>query len=258
MPAAPSSAEPACEAAPAALLIGASGGIGGALLQRWLSSERYQHVFASTRQAGQLAAQPGLSPLMLDLTDDASIADFSACLGDQLQARALKLSSIVIASGLLHQHDIQPERSLAALEADAFEQMLRVNALGPLRLLQQLEELLPRRAACGVLLLSARVGSIADNRLGGWYSYRCSKAALNQGIRTLAVEWRRTRPACVLTLYHPGTVDTALSAPFSSRVPADKLFSPQQAAAYLDQVLLTRSAPDSHGYVDWQGKEIPF
>lgn len=233
-----------------ALVIGA-GGIGHALAQKLRQGERYETVLSGSRRPQE---QDLSCPL--DFTHPASIAAFADAVAAALGSRPL--DSIAICSGTLHTDDIQPERRLAALRAEAFQTVMQVNALGPLLLLQQLLPLVPRRTPSRVLVISARVGSIADNRMGGWYSYRASKAALNQGLQCLKVELQRTHPQCVLTLFHPGTVDTELSAPFQKNVPTEKLFSTERAASQLDAVMHSRNDPKAHIFVDWAGNDIVF
>lgn len=234
-----------------ALVVGARGGIGEALARYWRQSGGYETVFTSSRRP-----QKHDLSCPLDLADPESISEFC----DQLltQKPPLRLDAIAICSGTLHDGVIQPERRFTALDGAAFQRVMHVNALGPLLLIQQLLPLIPQDQPSQILALSARVGSIADNRLGGWYSYRCSKAALNQGFQTLGVELRRTHPQCVLTLFHPGTVNTALSRPFQKSVPAESLFDTERAAQQLDAVMRSRTQPEAHMFVDWAGKEVPF
>ncbi len=237
------------ESAPAALIVGASGGIGRALLELWSERGDYKPLIGTSRR-GVAEGVP------LDFEDAASLAGFPARL--QVQLGHSPLVTVCICSGLLHGQGMAPERRLQDLDDAAFLRAMRVNALGPLALVRAVLPLLPRDRPSRVLALSARVGSIADNRLGGWYSYRCSKAALNQGFKTLAVELRRSHPQCVLTLFHPGTVDTPLSLPFQRNVPEGQLFSARRAAEQLSQVLHARQDPRAHLFVDWAGKDVAF
>ena len=133
-----------------------------------------------------------------------------------------------------------------------------VNAFGPLLLAKALEPALPRDLPFHFASLSARVGSISDNRLGGWYAYRAAKAAQNQLLRTLAIEWRRRLPLACVTALHPGTTATGLSEPFRSSVPPAKLFSPERAADQLLEVLAMRRADQSGEFLAWDGQPIPW
>ena len=228
-----------------ALIIGASGDIGAAL-------------FAEVAAAGLTArgtarrATPGL--LHVDITDEASLVSLS----DALRDDPLPLRLVVIATGLLHDAATQPEKSLRALDAATLARSFAVNAIGPALAAKHLLPLLPRTGRCVFAVLSARVGSITDNRLGGWYGYRASKAALNQIVRTLSIETRRTRPDAILVALHPGTVATTLSAPFRSQVDRERLFTPQQAAGHLLDVIDSLTANDSGGFFAWDGATIPF
>jgi NAD(P)-dependent dehydrogenase (short-subunit alcohol dehydrogenase family) len=159
---------------------------------------------------------------------------------------------------VLHDEELAPEKRLAQVRRRSLERSFAVNAFAPLLLAQVLEPLLPRRQPFHFASLSARVGSIGDNRLGGWYSYRAAKSAQNQLLRTLALEWRRRLPLGCVSLLHPGTTATALSAPFQANVPAGGLFSPGRAAGHLLDVLERRTAEDSGRFWAWDGQPIPW
>ena len=237
----------------AALIVGAGGGIGSALLRQWQREGRYERLIAASRRPDAAA---GVPMVPVDVEDAESIEGFGARVEAELGGA--RLVTVCLCIGLLHGEDCQPERRFDALEAASYLRLMRVNALGPLLLAQQILPLLPRRERSRLLAMSARVGSISDNRLGGWISYRSAKAALNQGFRTLAVELNRTHPQCVVTLFHPGTVDTALSAPFQRNVPADKLFAPERAARQLSDVFHGREDPRAHLFVDWAGEAVDY
>ena len=137
-------------------------------------------------------------------------------------------------------------------------QVFEVNAFLPMRVLAALSPVLKRSTAPRIAVLSARVGSIGDNRLGGWYSYRGSKAALNMMLQCAALELRRLNPAAKLIAYHPGTVDTPLSKPFQANVDAEKLLAPEVAAAALDRVISGVESDGALSYLDWRGDTIPW
>ena len=170
------------------------------------------------------------------------------------------LMRIVVASGLLHRDDgsVSPEKSMRSLSLEALTTLFAVNAAGPALVAKHLLPLTPRHQPSLFAALSARVGSIGDNELGGWYGYRASKAALNMLIRTLAIEHRRTRPLGVCVALHPGTVDTALSKPFRSGVPDGRLFSTEQSAATLLRVIEELGPEASGGFYAWDGSPIPW
>ena len=224
----------------AAVIVGASGGIGGALSDAVERTGGHEVVHRFSR------SHDGL-----DLTDASSIQRMA----DRVAAGPA-VTLILIATGLLQEGARTPERALKQLDADWLARQFAVNAIGPAMVLRALLPLLPRdrRAVAGVL--SAKVGSISDNRLGGWYGYRAAKAALNQVVRTTAVELARTHPQAVLAALHPGTVRTELSAPFTGRRDPDDLFTPAQSAAKLLAVLDGLTPPDSGRLWSWEGTEI--
>jgi NAD(P)-dependent dehydrogenase (short-subunit alcohol dehydrogenase family) len=161
-------------------------------------------------------------------------------------------------AGLLHEGELQPERRLKDVTAAHLATSFQINAFGPVLVAKHFEPLLGNSARAVVANLSARVGSIGDNRLGGWYSYRASKAAQNMLTRTLAIEWsRRARPIICVAL-HPGTVATALSAPFRSRTPPERVFSVERAAQQLLDILDGVTGDDSGRFIAWDGTTIPW
>ncbi len=234
-----------------ALVIGGDGGIGQALAQRWAESGRFAQVLKTTRRTVS-----NRDVLRMDLSDEDSIR--TACSEVRALTADSHLTQIVICTGMLHGAAIRPERRVQDLDADSFGRIMHANAIGPLLAAKHLIPLLPRQVPTHLCAISARVGSISDNRLGGWYSYRCSKAALNQGFQTLSVELRRSHPQTLVSLFHPGTVDTALSRPFQKNVAAERLFSPERAARQLDEVLAQRTHDQQHIFFDWQGLPVPF
>jgi NAD(P)-dependent dehydrogenase (short-subunit alcohol dehydrogenase family) len=245
-----------------AFVLGATGGVGFACTRRLLQTEEAGLVFAAGRDPERHEGLAGLREevgdrlvlLPLDLADDVSIE--RAATG--VRERAGSLDLVLGCSGVLHNERLQPEKRLASLAGDGLAESFRINATGPMLVLRQLVPLLPRRERSVVGVLSARVGSIGDNRLGGWYGYRASKAALNMLLRTLALELRRTRPECVCVALHPGTVASELSRPFSQRVPAEKLFSPERAAEQIFGVLGGLGPEQSGGFYAWDGAPIPW
>lgn len=234
------------------VIAGASGGIGAEFVRQLSASPRIGRVFALYREPPASAAA-GVENLACDLTDEGSIraaADAVAAHGP--------VDAVIVASGLLHRGDIQPEKTLRSIDAESMLEVFRVNTIGPVLLAKHFLPLLRRDARTLFAALSARVGSITDNRLGGWASYRASKAALNMLLRTAAIEHRRRWPETVVVALHPGTVDTPLSSPFQGRVPEGKLFTPAFAVERLLDVLNGLDAADSGGFFAWDGQPIEF
>ena len=220
-----------------ALLIGDHGGIGRALSDE-LERRGVEVVGLSRR-----------SDPRLDLEDATSIDTAIRTLEGQFDL-------LLIATGLLHDAQQQPEKNANALTKSALDRAFAVNATGPALVIRQALPLLPRDRPATIAALSARVGSIGDNRLGGWYAYRASKAALNMLLKTFAIELARTHKQLVVTALHPGTVDTGLSKPFQANVPDGQLFTPETSARHLIDVLENLGPQDSGGHVDWAGKPI--
>jgi NAD(P)-dependent dehydrogenase (short-subunit alcohol dehydrogenase family) len=217
-----------------AVIVGASGGIGRALADLLDADPAFGRV---TR-----LARPGL-----DLTDPASIA---------AAATALRAPPdlVIVATGVLHGPGLAPEKALRDLDPAALARSFAINAIGPALVAQALLPLLPKGRKTLFAALSARVGSISDNRLGGWHAYRASKAALNQLIRTIAIEQARRDPDSIVMALHPGTVDSPLSKPFQRGVP--RLLAPAESAGHLLAVIDAATAAHSGRLFDWRGEEI--
>ncbi len=246
-----------------ALVQGASRGIGLAFVRHLADSGRYRCLIACCRDpiaATELAelARCSSTDILIEPLD-VSRADSIAAAAERVAARQLRLDLLLNVAGLLHQGEsLQPEKRLEDLDFDALARVFAVNALGPALMMRHFLPLMRAGRRSVFAVLSARVGSIGDNRLGGWYGYRASKAALNQFLRTAAVEARRRFPETVLVALHPGTTDTTLSAPFQSRVAADQLFSPASAVARMMVVIDGLEATDSGAFLAWDGQPIPW
>ncbi len=236
-----------------AVVIGSHGGIGAALIEALAVRARHDRIYAFSR-LGSAASASGSSrvlPGCIDILDEASIA---AAVG-RVEGR---IELVIVATGRLQGDGVSPERTYAALGLDALTRSFQLNAAGPTLVAKHVLPRLPKDSPAVFAALSARVGSIEDNRLGGWYGYRASKAALNMLVRCLAVELGRSRPLAACVALHPGTVDTALSRPFQRGVAADKLFTPADAAERLLKVLDGLSPEDSGGFYAYDGTRIPF
>lgn len=225
-----------------AAVIGASGGIGRALADAL--EQRGCEVMRLSRTAD-------LADRRIDLGDEGSIANAA---GQCAMGGALDL--VIVATGVLQPDGRPPEKSWRDLDPAILARSFALNASGPVLVAKHFLPLLPRQGRAVFAALSARVGSIGDNRLGGWYSYRASKAALNMLLRTLAIELARKRPEAVCVGLHPGTVDTCLSRPFQRNVPAGKLFTPAASADSLLRVLENLGPEDSGGCFAWDGQRL--
>ena len=217
-----------------ALVIGASGGIGGALVAAL--GARGEVVGLSRRQDG------------LEVTDEASVA---AVLG-RLEG---VFDLVIVATGALQVAGARPEKSLRALDGAVMAAQFAVNAIGPALLIKHLVRLLPKDRVARVGVLSARVGSIGDNAFGGWYSYRAAKAALNQLVHTASIEVARSHPQAVLVALHPGTVATGLTADHAG---GHATVSPEVAAGNLLAVLGALNPAETGGFFDWTGAAVPW
>ena len=237
-----------------ALVVGC-GGIGRALLRELERRAPQLQLLGASRRDWRATSEVAGSAayLSLDLLDDASLGRLSRSLE---QVGPLRL--VIHTAGVLHSATLQPEKRLSQVNRAALEQSFAVNAFAPLLLAQAVEAALPAREPFHFASLSARVGSIGDNQLGGWYAYRAAKAAQNQLLRTLALEWRRRKPQGCVSLLHPGTTATALSSPFQAGVPPERLFSPERAAGQLLDVLEGLTPTHSGQFWAWDGQPIPW
>ncbi len=233
-----------------AVIVGATGGIGEALLALLAEDSRIGLIHAWSRQQVR-STNPKIVPAAVDITDEASIAKAAGAV------KSARL--IIVATGLLHAPDgFEPEKTWRDLDLGNLTRSFAINAIGPALVAKHLLPLMPRNERAIFSAISARVGSIGDNRLGGWYGCRASKAALNQLIKTLSIELARSRPRAVCAGLHPGTVDTALSEPFQANVPERNLFSRERAARQLLNVLNGLTLSDSGNLFAWDGTQVPF
>jgi NAD(P)-dependent dehydrogenase (short-subunit alcohol dehydrogenase family) len=220
-----------------AVIIGASGGIGSAFVNH-LKSNPDNHIFEFSR------SQNGL-----DFNDEDSIEKCAAQIPDR------DIDIIIIATGYL---GLEPEKSLKDLSHDKFQEVFTANTYGPALVMKHFAPKLARDRKSVMAALSARVGSIGDNNLGGWYAYRASKAALNMVIRNTAIEIGRTNKNAAIIGLHPGTVDTKLSEPFQGHVPSDKLFTPDYAAEQMLNVMDGLTSKNTGHVFDYAGNQIEW
>lgn len=234
-----------------ALVIGAGGGLGAALLAQ-LSSDASASgaAYPAVRALGRASQPP------IDYDDEASLAAAADWLASQCAEAKLPLRLLLVVSGFLHGPQGQPERSLSQLDAGYLRHAFAVNAIGPALVMKHFLPLLPSQGRCVAGFFSARVGSIGDNALGGWYGYRASKAALNQLVKTASIELARRNRQAICVALHPGTVATSLSQPFAKTGlavrPADV------AASELLAVLAGLGAQDTGSFRDHRGQSVPW
>ncbi|MBC6981393.1 SDR family NAD(P)-dependent oxidoreductase [Caulobacter sp. 17J80-11] len=237
-----------------AVVAGASGGLGRAFCERIMARGSHARVLALSRErpdGWEDDAKRGWA--RIDLLDEDTLSAAAEAI-----ARQGEPSLIIIATGRLHRPGLTPEKSYRSIGLEALTELFAVNAAGPALLAKHLLPLTPVKSRSVFAALSARVGSIGDNRLGGWHAYRASKAALNMLLHTIAIEHRRLRPQGVCVALHPGTTDTELSKPFQAGVPPGKLFAPAQAADALLAVIDRLGPEDSGGFFAWDGSTIPW
>ena len=235
-----------------AVIFGASGGIGAALLEAFAADPQWHNIHAVARRPEAVSTlSPKVSVHAADITQDAQLAQLASSLPPP--------DLVIIATGKLSDGaDLRPEKTLKQQQMDSFEQVFRANTFGPGLVAKHLLPLMPRDRRTVFAALSARVGSIGDNRLGGWHSYRASKAALNMLLRCYAIEMTRWNPQSICVGLHPGTVKTDLSAPFRGNVSSNTLQDPAQSAGHLKAVIDGLDAQDTGQVFDWAGKAIPF
>ena len=226
----------------AAIVIGASGAIGQAIVRRLSAGRQFAKVIGLSRH----------SPPALELTNETSIAACAAMIADAGHPFRLVFN----AAGFLHGDGAMPEKSLGDLDAARLARAFAINTIGPALLMKHFLPLLPRDGKSVFATLSAKVGSIGDNHLGGWYGYRASKAALNQMVKTAAIELRRRRPEAICVALHPGTVASALSAPFVKS--GLDVRPPDEAARQLCDVLARLGPVDNGGFFDYRGDALPW
>ncbi|WP_297185757.1 SDR family NAD(P)-dependent oxidoreductase [uncultured Porticoccus sp.] len=237
-----------------ALVIGASSGIAQRLICRLSGDPRIARIYAVSRSPAEVGLSARVNWLTCDYSE-ADIAETVALLNDEPG----EFSRVFICNGMLHEGDrVRPEKRLEEIDLSSVEAVFRTNTFTPLLWLKHLVGPLRGEQVCTLALFSARVGSISDNKLGGWYSYRASKAALNMLVQTASIEYARRAKNVQLVAFHPGTTDTALSRPFQGNVPTGKLFSADFVAEQLLSIV-ENMTPVGHAlYLDWQGREIPW
>jgi NAD(P)-dependent dehydrogenase (short-subunit alcohol dehydrogenase family) len=231
------------------VIVGGSSAIARALARLWTADPAHSVVVLSRSEL----EMEGVRTIVTDYSDG-SLADAA----EEIRLAGLPLARLVVTNGILSNETIRPERKVVDLNPDAFSTVMSINALLPMRSLAAFWPLIRQSKDPRIAVLSARVGSLEDNQLGGWYSYRASKAALNMMMKCAAVELRRVNKQAKLIAYHPGTVDSPLSKPFQRSVPDGKLLTPEFSASRLIDILDNTLPNGDLDYVDWAGKPIPW
>ena len=230
-----------------ALVVGA-GGIGRQIAEDLASKENNLEVILCGRK------NVFKNFWELDIENENSLKDFK----DKLSKSKLNLRLVLNATGRLHSEKLNPEKRLQHINKENLIESFSINAFAPILLAKTIEEFINKELEFNFASISARVGSITDNKTGGWYAYRAAKSAQNQLFKSLSIEWARKYPKAIITLLHPGTVNTNLSKPFHKFVPKDKLFSPQKTSSYLIDIVRHQKPTDSGKFIAWDGKEIPW
>jgi NAD(P)-dependent dehydrogenase (short-subunit alcohol dehydrogenase family) len=245
-----------------ALIVGASQGIGLGFVKHLLPDDRLSKLYATYRRTETAADllmladryADRLTALPLDITDEAQIQQGV----EQIRATNSCLHLVINCVGLLHAGAVQPEKSLRQITSEQLLHYFQVNSIATALLAKQLLPLLRHADRSILASLSAKLGSIGDNQLGGWYGYRASKAALNMLIRTIAIEYSRSSPQTIVVALHPGTTDTRLSQPFQKNVPPEKLFSVDRTVTQLLEVIDNLTTADSGQFFSWDGSRLPW
>lgn len=234
-------------------IFGSQGAIGQALVQHYLTEKSKHQIFCFSRKSPNHLAADQIKHFTFELSCEESIKQAAGLLEGQAT-----FDKIIIATGVLHQDEHLPEKSIRQLNSEFFLKTFTINTLGPALIAKYFTPLLNKEKKSIFAALSARVGSLSDNRLGGWYSYRCSKAALNMLIKTLSVEFLNKNPQAIFLGLHPGTVQSPLSAPFTQNKDPHTLFSPATSAEHLVKVLEKACHEDSGFIFDWKGERIEY
>ncbi|MUG96565.1 SDR family NAD(P)-dependent oxidoreductase [Scytonema sp. UIC 10036] len=245
-----------------ALIIGASQGIGIGFVKTLLKNEKIAKIYATYRQpdsASELLIladkyRARLTCLSMDITDESQIAEVV----QKIRGEVTQIHLVINCVGILHESSLEPEKSLRQINSENLMRYFQVNSIGSVLLAKHLLPLLRHKERSVFACISAKLGSISDNQLGGWYGYRASKAALNMFVRTVAIEYGRTSPKTIVVSLHPGTTDTRLSKPFQANVPPEKLFSVERTVTQLLSVIEQLQENDSGKFFSWDGSQLPW
>ncbi|APG62727.1 hypothetical protein LPB140_07920 [Sphingorhabdus lutea] len=227
-----------------AAIIGANGAIGTAIVENLRQNPLFDSVFTLSRHDD--------ADIKIDIINQQMVESAAK----QLQQKTDKLAMIIIASGILHNQDMGPEKSITQIDAEWMKLNYEINVIGPALVAKYFLPVMMKKSPIYFAAISAKIGSISDNGLGGWHSYRASKAALNMLVKNLAIEWTRKNPQSVILALHPGTVKSNLSKPFQHNVAPEKLFSAAQSAQYMIHNILSCDPALSGNLMSWDGSII--
>jgi len=230
-------------------IIGASGAIGNAFVEHYSKDQSVKNVYAFSRKK-QSHENKKVQTFELDIENQNNIQDAAE------KVKENRLNHIIVATGILHSETFGPEKSIKDINHDSMTKVMSINTIGPTLVGRYFIPLLTKDTKSVLAFLSARVGSISDNKLGGWYSYRASKTALNQIIKNFSIELKRTNPNAIVLGLQPGTVDSNLSEPFKKNVPTEKLFTPEKSMELMLNVIENASMKDSGNLLAYDGETI--
>ena len=241
------------------LVVGGGKGIGLGFVRGLLADDKIDLLYATYRRlesATELLAinDARLCCLQMDITEESQIVTVV----EKIKAETSTLNFVINSAGVLHEGEMQPEKSLRQINGAQLSRYFQVNSVGAMLLFKYVQPLLKHGDRSILATISAKVGSISDNESGGWYGYRASKAALNMFIRTTAIEYKRTCPQAIVVALHPGTTDTNLSLPFQRSVPPEKLFSVDKTVQQLLTVIDGLESKDSGEFFSWDGSRLPW
>ena len=241
-----------------ALVLGASGGLGSAMVSEFLNDPEIDKVFAVSSKKNPVGSNEGQNQSKLVWLQAEYSETQMADTVSQLMPHAGTFSRVCVCHGLLHSDKLWPEKRLEDITSEALQEIFHSNTVVPALWLKLLFKILKGQTPCIVATMSARVGSLSDNHLGGWYAYRASKAALNMVLKTASIEYARRAKNVKLIAFHPGTTDTALSKPFQSTVPTGKLFTTEFVAEQLAMIMDSAQLDGELSYLDWDGRTIAW
>ena len=229
-------------------IIGASGGIGSTISRQIRAMERENTIIEIVRQKAKK------NQFEMDMLDEHSVAQCA----EEIKKQYGSLDVVLNTTGLLHTSNNSPERTYREINLDYLQEIFQVNTFIPFLVCKYFAPLLTKESASIIAFMSARLGSMSDNRLGGWYSYRSSKTALNMLIKTLSIELSYSNKNAICVGLHPGTVDTQLSSPFTQKIKNSRVFTKEEAAEYLIKALNNIDHNDTGNIIDWRGETVPY